>query len=84
VKLVATEVLVLVVAWLIGRLWQLEYAQAKARWSIAISLAVGALLALIAADPHGAHEPSFELICGGALGLLIMMRTHLRRMQPRD
>lgn len=79
VLLVATELLVLLVVWLAGRIWRLEPTQAKTRWTVATALIVLATTALIAAHPAGKDEPSLELICGGALGLLVMMTSRFGR-----
>jgi hypothetical protein len=44
---------------------------------------VGATFAWIAARPSGLDEKAMELVCGGAIGLLVMMVSRLRHFgQP--
>lgn len=78
--LAATEILVLLVVWLAGRLWRLEGHNARIRWLVANSLVAGFTFAWVATNPAGADGPAMELICGGAIGLLIMMTSRLERI----
>jgi hypothetical protein len=78
VELVATEGLVLLVVWLAGWVWRVEAQHVKIFAAIVTGLVIGSMLAWIAAFPSGRDEPALELICGGAVGLLVMMLSHLR------